>query len=106
MYVIGKSDYEFIKISHSAPMYDGRKTWNEIQQIECEAPLSNATIIGDYEHAEEILNAIRFNIENIDVVNYSVIGEILDREKNFDKIAYSKELKIYELVPMLVTEKN
>ena len=102
MYVIGKSNNEFIKITHNATMYDGRKMLNEIQNCEHGSQLSDATIITDYEKAKTILDEIQNNIENIQFTNSSAIGEILDRENSFDKITYSKELKIYELVPIVV----
>jgi hypothetical protein len=81
-------------------LYDGRKLWNEIRDIEYDAPLDKATIINDYDRAEELLKEIKSNVENINFSNNSIIGEILDRENSFDKVDYSKELKIYELLPV------
>lgn len=102
MYAIGKSDYNFIKITNTATMYDEQKMRSEIISLEYKAPLNEATIISDYEKAEKLMEEIQGNVENIKFANHSIIGEIHDREKSFDKIAYSKELQIYELVPIAV----
>lgn len=102
VYAIGKSDYNFIKIANTATMYDGQKMRSEIISIEYKVPLNEATIISDYEKAERLIEEIQGNVENIKFANNSIIGEILDREKSFDKIAYSKELQIYELIPIAV----
>lgn len=100
MYVIGRNDFYFIKITHNNTLYDGINIWSEIRSLEYNATLDKATIINDYDKAEELLKEIQDNVENIDFSNYSIIGEILDREHSFDKVGYSKELKIYELVPV------
>ena len=106
MYVIGINDFYFIKITHKNTLYNGRKLWCEIANLEYNAPLDKATIINDYDKAEELLKEIQDNVENIKFSNNSVIGEILDREHSFDKVAYSKELKIYELVPVAYSRKE
>ena len=104
MYVIGKNDYEFIKITHSKPMYDGKKIWSEISKIEYDAPLHEATIISDYESAEKMLKEIKEKYESIQFRDFSIIGEILDREHGFDKAKYVEELKIYLLLPTEVSK--
>ena len=99
MYVIGKNDYEFIRIVHSEPMYDGQKLWSEISNIEYDAPLHEATIISDYEKAKELLKEIKDKCESIKFRNFSIIGEILDRQHGFDKSKYVSELKVHILCP-------
>lgn len=102
MYVIGKSDYDFIKITRTDTMYDGQKIWYEIKNIEYETPLDKATIIPDYEKAVDLLKEIQDNAKAITFSNHSVIGQILDKESFFDKTSYSKELKIFELIPTII----
>lgn len=106
MYVIGKNDYDFIEITDQPLMTDGEKYWNPILGLEYETPLNRATIIVDYEGAKEILKEIQNNAENIEFTNSSIIGQILDKEHSFDKIGYSKELKIYKLTPVVVNKYN
>ena len=101
MYAIGRTDYDFIQVTYVATMYDGHKLWNEVQKVEYAANLANATIIPDIEVAKQLIEDIQSNVENIKFTNSSVIGEILG-EESFDKVAYSTDLKIYELVPTLV----
>lgn len=102
MYVLGRNDYDFIKVTYSATLYDGQKIWNEVRNLEYETPLHKATIIPNYEDAEKLLEEIQSNVENIKFTNNSIIGEILDKEHSFDKNNYTKELKIYELMPVVV----
>lgn len=99
MYVIGKNDYEFIKITHSKPIYDGNKIWSEIAAIEYDTPLHEATSISDTENAKKLLAQIKEKYESIDFRNSSIIGEILDRQHGFGKSKYVNELKIYMLLP-------
>lgn len=103
MYVIGRSDFDFIKIANSETVYDGRNIWSEVRQVWYNTPLDHATIILNCDVAEKVLKEIQDNIENIVFTNNSIIGEILDRETSFDKTAYSGELKIFELVPTAVS---
>ena len=104
MYVIGRNDYEFIKITHSKPMYDGQKIWSEIIGIEYDAPLHDATIILEYEKAKIMLKQIKDKCEIIKFKNSSIIGEILDRQHGFDKSKYVEELKIYLLSPTEISK--
>lgn len=99
MYVIGRSENDFITI-YNGVLYDGRKLYNEIKTVEYKASLKEATIISDYDRAKDILKEIQGNVESINFFNASIIGEILDRKHSFDKIGYSKELRIYELMPI------
>lgn len=102
MYVIGRTDYDLIKVAHTDTMYDGHKIWNEVRQVEYEADLRNATILQDHEAAKQLLQHIQSNVEEIKFTNITIIGQIIDTKSDFDKVAYSKHLKIYELVPTLV----
>lgn len=98
MYVIGTNSYNFIKIDVDV-LYDGQKIFNQVRAIEYEATLLQATMISSYNEAERIIKEIQDNIEQIYVANISIIGEILAKDKSFDKVAFSKTLKVYELVP-------
>lgn len=102
MYVIGRSDYDFIKVVHGVA-YDGQGISMMIESVEYNLPSGEVTIFPDYETAKDAIKIIQENAEDIKFTNSSIVGEILDRE-SFDKIAYSKELKIYELVPTEVNE--
>ena len=102
MYVLGKSDYDFIKITRNNTLYDGHNLWNEVRSLEYGAPLYQATITPNYEDAQKLLEEIQNNVEKIKFANDNIIGEIIDKENSFDKVAYAKELKIYELIPMEV----
>lgn len=100
-YVIGTNELDFIKITNNL-LYDGRKMWNEIKSVEYEISLDEATIIENYDEAKRVLEDIQNNTENIKFFNHDIIGEILDKEHSFDKISYSRGLKIYELMPVEV----
>lgn len=104
MYVIGKNDYEFIKITYSKLMYDENMIWSEIEAIEYDTPLHEATIISDKENAKKLLAQIKEKYESIDFRNSSIIGEILDRQHGFDKSKYIEELKIYLLLPTEISK--
>lgn len=103
MYVIGRNDFDFIKVTNSETFYDGRSIWSKVREVEYNSPLSKATIIPDYEVAEKLIKEVQDNVGNISFRNNSIIGEILDREASFDKVVYSSELKIFELVPTAVS---
>lgn len=104
MYVIGISEFNFIKIVDRTTMCDGRSLWSELRTLEYEAPLHQATILPNYEDAEKLLNEIQNNVEKIKFRNNNIIGEILDKQNSFDKVAYSKSLEVYELMPVKVKE--
>lgn len=100
MYAIGTDEFSFIKIVEKATMYDGRKIWGEVKGLEYETPLHKATVMPNYEDAEKLLNEIQNNAEKIKFENNNIIGQIIDKENSFDKVAYSKKLEIYELLPV------
>lgn len=106
MYVIGTNEFSFIRITDKATLYDGRKIWGEIKALEYEASLHQATILPNYEDAEKLLSEIQNSVDKIKFANNNIIGEILDKQNDFDKIAYSKELGIYELMPVKVNYKE
>ena len=103
-YVIGETNYDFIQIK-SCTMWDGkRKLWNEIHKVLYDCNIEEATIINSHDEAREILNEIQNRVSEIDFSNISIIGEILDEGKEFDKVSYTKKLKIYRLVPTLMED--
>ena len=65
MYIIGRNDFDFVKIKYTDTLYDGQKIWNEIRSLEYSVPLNRATIINDYDIAKELLEEIQNNVENI-----------------------------------------
>lgn len=106
MYLIGINDFSFIKIAHQSAMYDGKRFWSEIRGLEYDAQLHEATIIPDYETAQELFQEIQSNINAIEVTNHDIVGEIFDKKDGFDKTCYISKLKIYELIPTLVTREG
>ena len=46
-----------------------------------------------------MIGYIKENIDSLYFANATILGNIIDKEKNFDKVTYVNELKIYELVP-------
>ena len=73
------------------------KIWNEIEKVIYECNLCKATIFPDYENAAKIVEEIKKRKTEIQFENDSIIGQILDeeKEKEFDVDV----LKIYELIP-------
>lgn len=103
-YVIGETDYSFIQIK-SCTMWDGGgKLWSEIEKVSYNCFFEEATIINSREEANKVLNEIQDRTSVIDFDNVSVIGQILDDGRNFDKYDFVKKLKIYKLVPTLVED--
>lgn len=100
MYLIGINDFEFIKVTYNKTMYDGKSIWTEIRNLEYGTPMHEATIVPDYEIAEELLKEIQNNVEKIRWTSSSIIGEIFDRENGFDSKEYVSKLKVYELIPI------
>lgn len=47
MYVIGESDFSFVKIKEET-LYDGQNVWREIRTAEYKSPLNSATIVPTY----------------------------------------------------------
>lgn len=103
-YVIGVTDYEFIQIK-SELMWDGRKNfWTAVKNVLYDCFFEDATIINDYDKANEVLSEIQNRVSEIDFSNISILGQMIDEENNFDKAEYAKKLKIFELVPTLVED--
>ena len=105
-YVIGITDFDFIQIK-SYTMWDGNgKLWDEIHKVSYDCMIEDATIINSYDEAKEIVDEIQNRISEIEFSNISIIGQLLDEEREFNKVDYAKELKIFRLVPMLVEDAN
>lgn len=103
-YVIGETNFSFIQIK-SCTMWDGhRNMWNEIHKVSYDCNIEEATIINSHDKARELLSEIQNRVSEIDFSNISIIGEILDEGREFDKADYVKKLKIFRLVPTLVEE--
>ena len=103
-YVIGKTDYNFIRINFRT-MWDGaRKIWDEVDEVFYDCNIEEATAISSYDEAKEILNEIQNRISEIDFSNISIIGQIVDEANEFNKDNYVKKLKIFKLVPTLVKD--
>jgi hypothetical protein len=86
-------------------MWDGSgKLWNEIDRVSYDCLCEDATIINSYERAKEIVDEIQSRINEIEFSNISIIGQLIDEEREFNKVDYAKELKIFRLVPTLVEE--
>lgn len=96
MYVIGVSEFNFIDVT-SKILTNYCKIWKEIEKVEYECDLKEATFFPDYESAVKILNEIQERKSEILFQNQSIIGEILDRGKEFDV----GKLKVYRLIPQL-----
>lgn len=104
LYVIGESNYSFIQI-RSSTMWDGyNKFWNEVDGIQYDCSIQEATIIYGHDEAKKILREIQDRVSEIDFTNISVIGQLIDEEKAFNKSDYAKKLKIFRLVPTLVND--
>lgn len=86
MYVIGRSKGDYIRLVNS-------------KEIEYSHSINLASIFTSLEKAELIIGYIKKNIDSLYFANATVLGNIIDKEKGFDKVAYVNELKIYELVP-------
>ncbi len=96
MYVIGVSEYDFIDVK-SKILTNYCKIWQEVEKVVYECDLNEATFFPDYEFAVKILNEIQERKSEILFQNQSIIGEILDRGKEFDV----DKLKVYRLIPKL-----
>lgn len=93
MYVIGISEYSFIKIKTKMMMDCSIK----IDTIEYECDLEKSTLLPSYEVAFKALNEIQERESEIRFRNESILGEILDIGKEFDV----GKLRIYSLIPHL-----
>lgn len=99
MYVIGLDKWNFLKIELRTMMsWKTGKTWNEIAKVCYECDLNTATVLSNYEDAENLLEKIK-NIKNENIFeNNNIVGQIID-EKSGNRIKIN-DLKIYELIPM------
>lgn len=86
MYVIGRSKGDYIRLVNS-------------KGIEYSHSINLASIFTSLEKAELMIGYIKENIDSLYFANATILGNIIDKEKSFDKVAYVNELKIYELVP-------
>ena len=86
MYVIGRSKGDYIRLVNS-------------KGIEYSHSINLASIFTSLEKAELMIDYIKENIDSLYFANATNLGNIIDKEKSFDKVAYVNELKIYELVP-------
>ena len=96
MYVIGVSEYDFIDVK-SKILTNYCKIWQEVEKVVYECDLNEVIFFHDYESAVKILNEIQERKSEIQFQNKSIIGEILDRGKEFDV----GKLKVYRLIPKL-----
>ena len=90
MYVIGRSKGDYIRLVNS-------------EGIEYSHSINLASIFASLEKAEVMIEYIKQNIDSVYFANATILGNIIDKEKNFDKATYVNELKIYELVPTEVS---
>lgn len=90
MYVIGRSKGDYIRLVNS-------------KGIEYSHSINLASIFTSLEKAEFMIGYIKGNIDSLYFANATILGNIIDKEKNFDKVTYVNELKIYELVPTEVS---
>lgn len=86
MYVIGKSKGDYIRLVNS-------------KGFEYSHSINFASIFTSLEKAELMIGYIKENIDSLYFANATILGNIIDKEKNFDKVTYVNALKIYELVP-------
>lgn len=96
MYVIGVNETDFIKIKTNTIMGYCNIRF-EIEHVTYGCSMPKASIFTDYERAVKILNEIQERKSEITFQNKSIIGEILDRGKEFDV----DKLKVYRLIPKL-----
>ena len=102
MYVIGINDYNLIKLIKIETNND---MLTVIKTIEYDiTSVDEATVFPDIKIAKKFLEKIKNNVENIEFENENVFGQIFDKDNGFDKLSYAKELKLFELVPVLFNE--
>lgn len=93
MYVIGKDKWDLI-IVKMATMYDGRRLYQEVEEIIYNIHNNQCTIFNNYEDAIKILDIINNCNNKIKITNDSIIDSILD-----GNLLDITTLKIYELIP-------
>lgn len=96
MYVIGTSQTDFIKIKSNTIM-GYCNIWFEIEHVTYGCSMPKASVFTDYERAIKVVEEIKNRKDEIRFENDSIIGEILDREKDFDV----DRLNVYRLVPQV-----
>ena len=99
MYVIGLDKWNLLKIKlRTMRSWETCKIWNEIAKVYYECDLNTATVLPNYEDAENLLEKIK-NIKNENIFeNNNIFGQIIDK-KNGNRIKVD-DLKIYELILM------
>lgn len=97
MYVIGNCGWNFIQVK-MVTLYDGKRMFQEVDEVTYNINNRLCTIFNNYEDAEEILKSIKNNNDKIKIVNDSIIDSILDGH-----MLDLSTLKIYELVPTEIT---
>ena len=103
-YVIGANVCDFIQIKHRTMWDGGENIWNEINKVSHNCLIEEATIINSHDEAKKIVNEIKNRINEIEFDNISIIGQLIDEDRGFDKVDYAKELRIFRLVPTLVED--
>ena len=115
MFVIGINEFEFLKVTRKVRLYDyeissgvtqTKKESVEVAKVKYDADLDEASMFKNYEDAKATVKEIQDNIENIKFENQNDLLNILDENDGFNKKKYSKQLKIYELEPVFVSEKS
>lgn len=104
MYVIGKTNKNFIRIKMRSMLDDMYNIYNEICRVVYNCDVENATLINDYDEAKEILDEIRTRIDEINFYNINIVDQVVDEENGFNKVDYAKELKIFQLIPTCVKD--
>ena len=99
LYVIGETDYNFIRIEYETMWDGGANLWNEVKRVEYGCFIESATIINGHDRAKEVLEEIQNRISEIRFSDICLVGQIIAERNGFDKVAYAKRLKIFELVP-------
>lgn len=104
MYVIGKTNKNFIRIKMRSMLDDMYNIYDEIYHVVYDCRLEEATIVDDYDEAKQILDEIQNRIDEIDFSNICFVGQLIDEEDGFNKVDYANELKIFQLIPTLVND--
>lgn len=105
MYVIGKNENEFIgNVLRDTMMDECHNLYSKIRFLEYNCFLQNAEIYLNYKDAEEELQEFKEYGRSISVRNNDLFGNIIDEKNDFDKEEYFKQLRIFELKPILVKD--
>lgn len=104
MYVIGKTKHNFIRIQLRSMMDDMYNIYDAIYHVVYDCDVNEATLINDYDKANQILDEIQNRIDEINFSNINIVGQVIDEREGFNKVDYAKELKIFKLVPTLVKD--